>query len=118
MESSAAHSGDAPINPATQRPVRDHGTGAAGDRERKVTDDGAFTTDDLRRWEDQRISALNENIVNIAAGLEGTQEEIKSVFRNELILAFACLVAVGFMFGIGREVMKMKEEASGSTSAE
>lgn len=116
MESSVAGQSSEPTNPTIQKPVRDYASQDHKPSDPNSNETAPFTTEDLRRWEDQRISQLNDNVLATAAALEGTQEELKGVFRNELVLAFACLVAVGFMFGIGREVMKMKEEASGASA--
>lgn len=92
-----------PINPATQRPVRE-----PVQREQPEATE-PFSTDDLRRWEDSRIGELQNQLASLSSVQEGTEVEVRAILRNELILAVALLVGAGAIFGIAREVMKMKE---------
>lgn len=108
-----AGSGDAgrPINPATQRPVRES-------REpEKAKDTENFDVGDLRRWEDARLSEFDEKLANLAAIVEGQQEEIRGVLRNELLIAFVTLLVAGGITVVTKELQKLRE-ASRATEEE
>lgn len=98
---------DRPINPATQRPVREHAAG--GDEKDNGRAPEGFDVGDLRRWEDARLSEFDEKLANLAAVSEGQQEELRGILRNELMIALVTLGVAGFLAVLAKEVSKMKE---------
>jgi hypothetical protein len=107
-----AGSGDAgrPINPATQRPVRQH-----DEPEKTKETPEKFDVSDLRRWEDARLSEFDEKLANLSAVLEGQQEELRGVLRNELMIALVTLLVAGGVFVLTKEISKMKETTVNET---